>query len=227
MTAPKPLLSLLPDLPDLFAGSPFTTWTDEQWRAHDARVAAEKASDEASDFAARSKSRCSEFIAAGFPLRALERAEHCDETAKAITRVKTWDTDKENVLVLAGPPGCGKTVAAAWWSLRRARPPVFLRSTAFAANSRFDAAKRDEWLKAGALVLDDLGTEYADTKGNYLVDLDELIDTFYGDRRPLLITTNCDDTTFKTRYGARIVDRVRECGAFAWIAGASMRSKGA
>jgi DNA replication protein DnaC len=74
-------------------------------------------------------------------------------------------------------------------------------------------------------VLDDLGSEYADAKGNFLVNLDELIDTFYGDKRPLLITTNCTDSEFKQRYGARIVDRIRECGSFYGIRTASLRGK--
>ena len=61
-------------------------------------------------------------------------------------------------------------------------------------------------------MLDDLGAEYVDAKGSFLVDLDELIDTYYGDERPLVITTNLTKDDFKARYGARIERRVRECG---------------
>lgn len=221
---PKPLHALLPKLPDIVEGS-FATWTAEQWQAQDAKVDAERAQVDAADRVARMRARRSEYLDAGFPLRALEYAERCDETAKAIERVKTWKSEDENVLVLAGVLGCGKTVAAAWWAMRQRVAPRFIRSTTFAAGSRYDAAKRSQWFEASALVLDDLGTEYADAKSNYLVDLDELIDVFYGNRKPLLITTNCEPEPFKERYGARIVDRIRECGAFAWIKSASMRTK--
>jgi hypothetical protein len=47
------------------------------------------------------------------------------------------------------------------------------------------------------------------------------VDTFYGDERPLVITTNATAPEFKTRYGARIERRVRECGRFYPIGGAS------
>ena len=55
--------------------------------------------------------------------------------------------------------------------------------------------------------------------------LDELIDTFHGDRRPLLITTNCDVAGFKVRYGERIADRLRESGRWISVDGGSMRRK--
>ena len=98
-----------------------------------------------------------------------------------------------------------------------------LRAAKFAANSRYDADAREAWMLAPALVLDDLGAEYLDAKGSFLVDLDELIDTFYGDGRPLVITTNTDAAAFKARYGERIVDRLRECGVWLSIADGSMR----
>ncbi len=201
------------------------TWTDEQWAAHDARIAAQRERDEAEERERGLRAQRARFEEAGFPRRALDAAGAADESLAAIKRVAGWKPDAESVLVLAGTPGCGKTVAATWWALHWSRPSVFLRSTTFAASSRYDADRRNGWLRAEALVLDDLGTEYADTKGNYIVDLDELVDTFYGDRRPLLITTNLDDKAFKDRYGARIIDRIRECGSFAWIASASMRRK--
>lgn len=200
-------------------------WTDEQWAEHDAKVAAQRAEQERQETEQKTKSRASDLSDAGWPTRAIEAARVADETKPAVARVLAWNSREENVLVLSGQPGCGKTTAAAVWALRRAWAPVFLRATAFAASSRYDQERRENWLRADALVLDDLGAEYADTKGNFLVDLDELVDTFYGDKRPLLITTNCTDVEFKQRYGARIVDRIRECGSFYGIRTGSLRGK--
>jgi len=56
-----------------------------------------------------------------------------------------------------------------------------------------------------------------------MADLDELVDTYYGDQRPLLITTNLDREAFKSRYGQRIADRLRECGRWFSIASESLR----
>lgn len=201
------------------------SWTDEQWAAHDAEVAKQREAEDRQANGERAAIRRRQFEKAGFPLRAVEAAQHADETAATIRRIADWDVARESVLVLSGPRGCGKTVAAAWWALRRAWPPTFVRATTFAASSRYDREQRDTLLKAEAMVLDDLGAEYADAKGSFLVDLDELIDVFYGDRRPLLITTNCLGTEFAKRYGERIVDRLRECGSFWSTDEQSRRSK--
>lgn len=198
--------------------------TDEQWAEHDARVAAARARDEALVEADRRRAMSDAFCRAGFPQRALDSARNAQNT-NAVTRVRGWDPARESVLVLSGSPGCGKTVAAAWWALRQPNAPTFVRATTFAASSRYDRETRATWFGASALVLDDLGTEYLDAKGSFLVDLDELMDVFYGDRKPLLITTNCALSTFRDRYGARVVDRLRECGAFCSLADPSLRSK--
>jgi DNA replication protein DnaC len=217
MTDSKPLGDLLPfRMPE---------WTEEQWAAHEERVAKIQGEEIRQATERAESDRRRRMLEAGFPARAVEVARLADETSPAIVRVKSWDPDKACVLVLSGPKGCGKTVAAAWWALRRSWPPVFLRSTTFAASSRYDTEKRDAWFKASALVLDDLGTEYADQKGNYLVDLDELVDVFYGDMRPLVITTNCTRERFAERYGGRIMDRLREAGAWFSMSGESRRGQ--
>lgn len=199
--------------------------TEAEWAARDAEIAKRHADDEAAKDAARAAARRRDFCAHGFTIRALEAAQAADETKPAVARVRSWDHAAESILVLSGPAGCGKTVAATWWAWNRAPWASFIRSTTFAASSRYNNEKRDAWFAAGALILDDLGTEYADSKGNYQVDLDELVDVFYGDRRPLIITTNCTLADFKGRYGSRITDRVRECGSWFSISSESLRRK--
>lgn len=198
--------------------------TDEQWAEHDARVAASIEAERTAQSADRQRGKRAGLSKAGFPARALEAARVADESKSAIVRVKSWEPEDESVLVLSGSPGCGKTVAAAWWAMRRNQPPAFVRATTFAASSRYDRETRAAWFSAEAMVLDDLGTEYLDAKGSFLVDLDELLDVFYGDRKPLLITTNCTTTVFRERYGARVVDRIRECGSWFSTKDTSLRS---
>ena len=201
------------------------TLSEEEWAARDAEIAKRHADEESQREIAKAGARRRDFYDRGFTVRALESAQAADESKPAIARIKAWDVNAESILVLSGPAGCGKTVAATWWAWNRAPWAMFIRSTTFAASSRYNNEKRDAWFAAGALVLDDLGTEFADSKGNYQVDLDELVDVFYGDRRPLVITTNCTLASFKDRYGSRITDRVRECGSWFSIATESLRRK--
>jgi len=129
------------------------------------------------------------------------------------------------VLLPGAPPGCGKTPAAAYRQLNaKGIVPAFVRAPTLARASRF-GKERDAWVDASALVLDDLGSEFSDAKGSFQTDLDELVDAFYGDRRSLIITTNVTHADFKKRYGERITDRLRECGRWFEIRGASLRGK--
>jgi len=202
---------------------------DEQWwAARDAEVAAYRAGMEAVDRRIEFRRRRLDLADAGFPVRALECALVANEDNPVIRRIRDWDPRRDNVFLLSGSKGIGKTVAATWWALRHESAPAFARAATFVASSRYDRtdpAVRNQWLRASALVLDDLGAEYSDSKGSALVDLDELVDVFYGDRKPLLITTNCTSKEFAEHYGGRIVDRIRECGVFFEWSGPSLRGK--
>jgi len=201
-------------------------WTDKQWEEHDAAVEASRRAAEQREALAARRGAVDEMIKSdGWPRRAIEAALDADESKTAIVKLRAIELSDRNVIVIGGAPGCGKTVGAAWWALRRRTTTKFVRASTFAAASRYDRKEREMWLKAPALVLDDAGAEYNDAKGSLMVDLDELIDTFYGDRRPLLITTNCSASDFKTRYGERITDRLRECGRWISIDGGSLRRK--
>lgn len=204
---------------------------DDPARVTDDEIAAWRRRRDATDAdrIARGASRTEAMRAAGFPQRAVDFAATVDERHPVITRLRDWDDggrrDDASIMILSGPKGIGKTVAAAWWALRRKPAPVFLRASTFAASSRYARDERERWMGAAALVLDDLGAEYADGKGSFLVDLDELVDVFYGDCRSLLITTNCGADAFKARYGERIADRIRECGVFFEWSGPSFRGR--
>jgi DNA replication protein DnaC len=124
------------------------------------------------------------------------------------------------LVVLQGGVGCGKTCAAALWATKV--DAHWVTAKALARMSAYDdEAKNLE--KRRHLVIDDLGTEYADAKGFFLSNLDGLIDARYADELPTVITTNVAADEFKARYGARIADRIRGAGAWVEVGGTSLR----
>jgi DNA replication protein DnaC len=133
------------------------------------------------------------------------------------------------ITVLSGLPGCGKTVAAAKWMwdfARQTQRPggLWVTATRLARWPRYDDREMERLLSAPRLVVDDLGTEFLDVGGSFMATLDEVINERYAKRRPTVITTNLNATTFKARYEERIVDRIREDGQFVVIASPSLRS---
>lgn len=204
--------SLLPGL---------SAMTDEQWAEHDARIEAEKLA------ARRPMLRVDmreDLRLGGFPARAVDVALEEGSTS-ASDVLGAHDFGDRCVVVLAGKVGCGKTVAATRWFAGK-QGCLFLRATEFAAGSRYDADLRRRIAAASGILLDDLGQEFADVKGSFLTDLQELIDICYGDYKPLIITTNLAGKDFAARYGERIADRLRECGRYLIADGHSLRKKG-
>ncbi|MCX5747511.1 MAG: hypothetical protein NT062_34030 [Proteobacteria bacterium] len=158
------------------------------------------------------------------PARAGADARTADVTRAAIIAIQAWGADPtKTIAVLSGGVGTGKTVTACWWALHAATVPTFVRATELATASRY-GDERDKWYGARGLIVDDLGAEYLDPKGSLLVDLDELVDRFYADRRRLVITTNLMGKPFAERYGQRIADRLRQAGSWITVAGASLRN---
>lgn len=162
-----------------------------------------------------------------------------DESDPTIKAIAEWEADSRMVIaVLAGAPGTGKTTAAAWWSWGCAQDddedfgefanpeslPAWITAAAFARSSRY-GDERAELLASRCLVFDDLGVEFLDKNGSLKADIDELVNDFYSARRSrrLVITTNLDATTFEQRYGARVVDRLREVGMWIPCTGQSRR----
>lgn len=216
MKDPKPRSESLASLEDMFrdVGIDVPELSDEQWAERDRQVAAARAEAAAREEAKHLEGQRKDLRAAGFPRRAIDCAMVADVNAAPIVRVASWDPSKASTLVISGSKGCGKTVAATWWAMRQPTVPRFIRAATFAASSRYEREERNELLEAPALVLDDLGTEYLDAKGSFLVDLDELMDVFHGDYKPLLITTNSSLDEFRQRVGERFADRMRESAAF-------------
>lgn len=209
----KKLSDAVDDVPSLRA---MQTWTEEQWALHDARLAA------SSSATVAEPARGFLSVAAGWPRRNLSLLSTIDESKPAVVQLKSWDRSSSPIVVLSGGVGCGKTIAATWWADTYAPKAMFVTSAEFARTSRY-SARRDEWVEAPALVFDDLGAEYADDKGALLADLEELVDKYYADCKPLLITTNLGVDAFKQRFGQRISDRIREAGQWLSVKGESLR----
>lgn len=194
--------------------------SDEEWQARDAQVAADRAAFESKT---QAQVRLDALVALGFPRRAVDVVRAGVAPEPAIGRLRGLIATSE-ILVISGQKGSGKTVGATWWAAQRRDRVHFVRASAFASSSRYDRDSRAEML-AHPMVLDDLGAEFVDAKGSFLTDLDELIDVFYSDMRPLVITTNCTGEMFRERYGERVADRLRECGRWIGLTGESLRRR--
>lgn len=148
------------------------------------------------------------------------------------------------IVVLSGQAGCGKTTAAAAWlydwiadpnqypaeeyfALKFNGKAVWLTGARLARWKKYDDEAMAKLLTAHRLVLDDVGTEFLDEKGNYLSVLDEVINERYANRRKTVVTTNLTAEQFRARYGERIADRIREAGRFISLSAKSMRGKAA
>lgn len=163
-----------------------------------------------------------------FPLRAAEVALEADVRDPGIAAILAWHEttqDRGGIAIINGPTGTGKTVAACRWAWACRARPAFVLAADLATLSRY-ADERDEFYEAHALLIDDLGAEYADAKGSFAADFDELINKFYSSKRQLVITTNLPREKFIERYGKRVADRMNECGTWIAMSGPSRR-KGA
>lgn len=142
------------------------------------------------------------------------------------------------VLALFGTVGQGKTLAAVWAAhalLARlpldsvatgqsATPVIFISATTFARLSAYavdDKAFFDGLCRVRVLIIDDVGTETL--AGIATAHFDELIDTRINFARRTIFTTNLTTAAFKTRYGERISDRLRQSATISVGVGGSLR----
>ena len=193
----------------------FSAMTTEEWAEHDKYVREKSAEERAEkDLAAKNAA----LSAMEIPARVLEVLRGKVQPTEATAQLDGGAL----IVCLSGNPGNGKTIAAASWLYNRGAG-LFVKAPHLARWERYDDAKMKRLLSAPALVVDDLGTEYQDAKGNFMALFDELLDYRYDHRLAMVMTTNLDAAQFTERYGARIVDRIREAGAFASVSAPSMR----
>lgn len=212
----------------------FSEMSPEEIEAHDAKIRADRDADAAE---ARKKAAAGEVVrrqATMVPQEFLAAITGPVRDTEALAEVMRGDF---RALVLAGAIGRGKTLAACWWLLdgkwpnkpelepTGPRDPLFVSSARLSRWERYDNTAMDRLLLSSRLVIDDLGEEFNDTKGNFLAVLDETVSDRIANLRPTVITTNLDVEAFKARYGARITDRIRGAGRWFAVAGESMRGQ--
>jgi DNA replication protein DnaC len=117
------------------------------------------------------------------------------------------------VLVLAGNPGSGKTVAACS-AMLEAQSARLVRATEISELGTEYAARMflAELRKVGLLVLDDLGIEQGEKRMS--ARLDDLVDARVSAHLRTIITSNLPGSVFSQRYGARIWSRIVGHGAY-------------
>ena len=150
--------------------------------------------------------------AAGVPARVRDTLRSVAPSS-SLERVRRWGTSERAAwcLVLSGRPGCGKSTAAGWCVLQSVDPGVEARR--WASVSRIMTSDRyrgeiEKLASARVLVIDDLGSEYADKNGNFTERLDFILTEREHEYRRTLITTNLNAQAFAERYSARIMSRL-------------------
>lgn len=171
----------------------------------------------------------------GIPPRVLKLLGSVTETEAVKAAREFLGNAGRSLLLMAGGTGCGKTVAACvaldeyatieWVNARNVGR--FVKAIDLVRAGTFDSEFWDDLAEAPMLVVDDLGTEPLDEKGWALANFASLIDQRYDNCRKTILTTNLDAARFKARYcaadGGRLVDRIREAGAFVEFDGESLR----
>lgn len=126
------------------------------------------------------------------------------------------------VLILAGPPGTGKSTAAAWAILRQGSGGVWESASELGASVRTSHSESlatwRRWERTHTLAIDDLGTETGDP-----ATVCDLLSRRYDGGGLTIVTTNLPREVFRTRYlgvdGGRLLSRLdgqRLAGCPAW-----------
>lgn len=206
-------------------------------------IAAERAAQERRASAERADRDRRRLASWGAPARAVEYALRLGDLKRtdALAAVRDWPA-RRSILILGGNVGRGKTTAAVWWLWNgagapgwvRSGPPRFVTADELRRASAFgDDSPLAEYESASRLVIDDLGVEYADSKGAWSSRLDALIDARYRSLRPTVITTNMLLEEFRgdrvdpenRRHSERILSRLREAGDWIEVGGEDLRSR--
>jgi len=150
-----------------------------------------------------------------------------------LASARDWLASERTILVLSGTRGVGKTTAAAWLAAE-VDGSRFIDAAHLMRVDVYSNEEMNPLEQCPLLVMDELGGEYMDTKGKLLSLVDGLVNTRYAAKLRTVITTNmpAEDHEepkdvkkpgFKTRYGERVADRIREVGRFVELSGASLR----
>lgn len=149
--------------------------------------------------------------------------KRCRAYADAFERGTT-----EDGLVLMGPWGSGKThlaIATARAIHDRLAASVHFTGTGqLISESRdFQRAAIDKAIRAGLLILDDIGQEHMTEWARSVVY--EVLDTRYQNGAPTILTTNLDTDGLREWLGAAPVSRLHECAEFVPVTASDYRAE--
>lgn len=172
----------------------------------------------------------------GIPRRLAEAIQpDTIKQTEARRRLAAALNDGRVLVVLGGPPGLGKSVAAAEAVSVAPVSDGPERPKFAAADDICDWMHIDrrnlgprEWTASELsactfLAIDDLGREYNDQAGRHLHALTRILERRYEAQLPTVVTTNITKADFAARYGARVADRIAGSGAWIQLEGRSMR----
>jgi hypothetical protein len=204
--------------------------SEGDWDARDARIRAEREREAAELERQRIDRMVAKLLDQGAPGELLDKLlsrppwPRFDESLLAVRALRDLRPGRSTV-VLSGPTGTGKTMAALHFLLHQGgRNPWFIEAPAFMDAPPWDVS----WQDATALVLDDLGTE-DETRvkqfESFKNRLDAMVNRFTQGRPPFIVTTNLVPEKLFARYNSkRIQSRfVGVPGCWRTIEGKDMR----
>jgi DNA replication protein DnaC len=199
--------------------------TEAEWEARDALVEARRATERSAEASRLRRYRRGLLLAQGCSQRALDvGVNSLDRGTKSSLALAEFDGADRAIAILSGSVGTGKTVSAVDWLLRGVgASPFFITAPQFETRGRYDDEKNAAWRGATAMVLDDLGAEYADKNDHYLSELDALFDWYSSGKCRLVVTTNVAPEQFEDRYEQRIWSRLNESAHWYNVAGPDRR----
>ena len=140
---------------------------------------------------------------------------------KAIRSIKRFMGSGKQFCVLAGPAGCGKTLAGEYWlwqSKRGKFPRRRLNAQELTTVSQFDAEENKALAQASALLLDDVGRAQGKSDYNWQ-RVEELVCQRHDWQVPTVVTTNLRPEEFAKHAGARVMSRINGSGGVVNLAG--------
>ncbi len=142
----------------------------------------------------------------------------------ATQAVDEWLVSGKRLLLLAGPFGTGKSVAAGY-AIKRS-PGRWMHASEIAKAAGFKHEDRMAELQgARLLVIDEIGGEFNDASGWGRAALTTLLLTRYAEKRRTIMTMNLDGKAWKTYADPRILDRLAGDGTVFGAVGESLRRK--
>ncbi len=150
------------------------------------------------------------------------------EETDALKAVREWLATAVPILILAGTVGRGKTVAACWAVLMH--NGLYMRARAFERlfahrYGEDEQARQDKFMRAGLVVVDDIGgrEDSADGMASYLLDL---VDERQHARTRTILITNQPRKALEEMYtDRRLHSRLAQSATWAGTRGDDLRGK--